>query len=115
MSFDRRACWVTLLAGLIPAGHADEVKSAAKTTASQHAAPSATVAKPAAGQNTTASSTADEAAAIPEVDDEMLEFLGGVDSATEDEDWLEYLSQADIAKAAKARTAGPAAPEVKKE
>ena len=108
MSVERRAWWVTLLVGLVPAGHADDVKSPAKTAAAQHATPSATPARP-------APSAADKAAAVPEVDDEMLEFLGGVDSATGDEDWLDYLSQADIAKAAKARTAGPAAPEVKKE
>jgi len=35
----------------------------------------------------------------PEADDELLEFLGSVDST--DEDWLAYLSQADLAKAAK--------------
>ena len=99
MSVNRRAWFVSLLVGFVPAGHADEVKSSPKTAATQPATPSAAKAP---------------AAAVPEVDDELLEFLGGVDSATGDEDWLDYLSQADIAKAAKARTTEPAAPEVKK-
>ena len=89
MSLGRRAWVLCLLAGLVPAGHADDVKTAPKT-------PAAT--KP---------------AAVPEADDDLLEFLGSVDSDTGDEDWLEYLSQTDVAKVARARKSGPTATEVK--
>ena len=38
-------------------------------------------------------------AAVPEADEELLEFLGSVDEG--DEEWIDYLAQADIAKVAK--------------
>jgi len=47
-------------------------------------------------------------------DDEFLEFLGSVDSTDVDGDWMEYLSQTDIAKVARAKKESPPAPEVKK-
>lgn len=63
--------------------------------------------KPAAKPNTSA-----ESAAEAPLDEELLEFLGSVDSG--DEDWMDYLAATDIAKVAKA--APPrAASEVKKD
>jgi hypothetical protein len=38
-----------------------------------------------------------------EADDELLEFLGSVDSETGDQDWLDYLSRTDVAKVAKGK------------
>jgi hypothetical protein len=83
--FDRRAAFLWLLAGLAPLALADDAKPVAKT------------------------------AAVPEVDDDLLEFLGSVDSDSEDQDWIDYLSQTDIAKVAKEKKTAPAAAEVKKE
>jgi hypothetical protein len=96
LSLDRRVWLVCLLAGFIPAGQADDAKTAPEAAAAKTSA-----AKP--------------AAAAPEADDELLEFLGSVDSDTEDEDWLDYLSQTDLVKAAKARKGAPSAAEVKKD
>jgi hypothetical protein len=80
LSIARRACVLALVVGLVPAAQAaDPEKADAK--------------KPA--------ETAKPAAPAPEVDDELLEFLGSVDADSEDEDWLDYLSQTDIAKVAK--------------
>ena len=98
MSLGRRAWVLCLLAGLVPAGHADDVKTAPKTAATKPAAATPAATKP---------------AAVPEADDDLLEFLGSVDSDTGDEDWLEYLSQTDVAKVAKAGKSGPSATEVK--
>lgn len=47
-------------------------------------------------------------------DDEFLEFLGSVDSDADDDAWLEFLAQTDIAKVAKAKKTPPA-PEKKTE
>jgi hypothetical protein len=92
LSRDGRAWLICLLAGLIPAAaQADDVKTPAKAPAA---------AKP---------------AAAPDADGDLLEFLGSVDSDTGDEDWLDYLSQADLVKVAKARNDAPAAGEVKKD
>jgi hypothetical protein len=93
LSFARRAVVVCLLAAPVPAAQADEAKTK----------PAAPAEAPAAKATTAAP------AAVP--DDELLEFLGGVDSEGGDEDWLEYLSHADIVKVAKARKAAPAAAE----
>jgi hypothetical protein len=54
-------------------------------------------------------------AADPGLDDELLEFLGSVDPATEsapadDGSWIEYLSQTDIGKVAKNPTVAEAKP-----
>lgn len=46
-----------------------------------------------------------------DVDEELLEFLGGEDADTGDEHWLDYLSQTDLDKAARTNRA---AGEVKK-
>jgi hypothetical protein len=84
--FDRRAAFLCLLAGLAPLAPADEAKPAAK------------------------------AATVPEADDELLEFLGSVDSDTGEQDWIDYLAQTDIAKVAKKdKKTAPVAAEVKKE
>ena len=75
----RRLAWLAcLLAGLFPAVQADDAKSPAKP------------------------------AAVPEVDDELLEFLGSVDS--DDDDWLEFLSRTDVGKAWRKAQAGKSAP-----
>jgi hypothetical protein len=79
LSIARRACVLALVVGLVPAAQAaDPQKADAKKPAE--------TAKP---------------APPPEVDEELLEFLGSVDADSEDEDWLDYLSQTDIAKVAK--------------
>jgi hypothetical protein len=36
----------------------------------------------------------------PALDDELLEFLGSVDTASDDATWIEYLSETDIGKVA---------------
>ena len=98
MSLARRALVACLLAGAVPAAQGDEVKAPAP----QKPAPAAASAqKPAAAKS-------------PAPDDELLEFLGSVDSEGGDEAWLEYLSQADIGKVARGRKPAPAAPEGEK-
>ncbi len=37
-------------------------------------------------------------ASDPPLDDELLEFLGSVDTASDDGEWIEYLSETDINK-----------------
>jgi hypothetical protein len=93
LSFARRALVVCLLAATVPAVQADDAKTKAAAPAEAAAA----------------KATTDRAAAEP--DDELLEFLGSIDSEGGDDDWLEYLSQADPVKVAKARKAAPAASE----
>ncbi len=96
MKLGRRAWLVCLFVGLIPAGQADDAKTPPKAVAPK--APPAKV------------------AAVPEADDELLEFLGGVDSETGDQDWLDYLSRTDIGKvAARARRRAALATEVNKD
>jgi hypothetical protein len=56
-------------------------------------------------------------AADPAVDEDLLEFLGTVDSTTDsngqpDDSWLKYLAKADADKAAK-KTSVPASPDAK--
>jgi hypothetical protein len=88
----RRTCVLALAAWLMPAAQAAEPQPPAK------AAESATPAK------TPPPKPADAAKAAPpmtEADEELLEFLGSVDAESEDEDWLDYLAQTDVAKVAK--------------
>ena len=91
MSFAPPALVVCLLAAVVPAAQAEEAKAPATTPAPKAAPATAAPAKPV------------RPAAAP--DDELLEFLGSVDSEEGDEAWLDYLSQADIAKAARKKTA----------
>jgi hypothetical protein len=56
-------------------------------------------------------------AADPALDEDLLEFLGTVDSTTDsngqpDDSWLKYLARADAAKAAK-KTSAPTSPDTK--
>jgi hypothetical protein len=93
LSYTRRVCLVWLLAGLAPAIHADETKSApAKSDV-----PAATA----------------KAAPLASEDDDFLEFLGSIDTGDADEDWMDYLAQTDIAKVAKAKKKAPAAQDSK--
>lgn len=121
MSVARRIWLMYLLAGFVAAAQADEVKSTPKSVAAHSSASAGASASSTATSVSTSRAVASQAAnakaapvPVPEADDELLEFLGSVDSATGDDDWLEYLSEADIAKAAKAPKTEPAAPEVKK-
>jgi hypothetical protein len=83
LSIARRACVLALVVGLVPAAQAADPPAKAEAKKPAH------------------TETAKPAAPAPEVDDELLEFLGSVDADSEDEDWLDYLSQTDIAKVAK--------------
>jgi hypothetical protein len=100
LSFTRPALVACLLASVVPAAQADEAKAPAaaapapkKATPSEKAAPTQVTRQVAAP------------------DDELLEFLGSVDSEEGDEAWLDYLSQADIAKAARKPKAAATDPE----
>jgi len=89
--------WAIAALGLMPVtGQAAEPVKAAPA------------AKPA---STAPAKAADDEAAL---DEDLLEFLGTVDS--EDEDWIDYLTQTDIEKVATTRRpkAAPDATEVKK-
>jgi hypothetical protein len=100
LSFARPALVACLLAAVVPATRADEAKAPAATPppkAAPATAPPAKWARPAAAP-----------------DDELLEFLGSVDSEEGDEAWLDYLSQADIGKAARKQKAAAADPEGEK-
>jgi hypothetical protein len=50
------------------------------------------------------------------LDEDLLEFLGTIDSEDEDDDWIDYLTQTDIEKVAARKRPKPAADatEVKK-
>ena len=68
----------------------------------------------AAGSNTGCAGSPPKRSADPPVDQSLLEFLGSVDPSTDSTQsdggsWLEYLSQVNIGKAAKASQA-PQAP-----
>lgn len=91
------------MVGLVPAAYAGDAQPpptapaktgtpSAKTTAPKSAA----TAKPAA-------TTTAKPPAAPAADEDLLEFLGSVDADTGDQDWIDYLSQTDIAKVAKGR------------
>lgn len=92
MSRARRVCVLMLVAGLASAAHGEEpqaTKPVAKPPAQRPADPAKRPA-PAA-----------KADAVPEADDELLEFLGSVDSETGDQDWIDYLARTDVEKVAK--------------
>ena len=93
MKVARPALVACLLAAVVPAVQADE----AKPPASKATPATANPAKPT------------RPVATP--DDELLEFLGSVDSEEGDEAWLDYLSQADIVKAARKQKAAASDPE----
>ena len=98
MSIARPVLVACLLAAAVSAAQADEPKAPA-------AAPAPKATPPAK----TAPAQATRQVAAP--DDELLEFLGSVDSEEGDEAWLDYLSQADIAKAARKQKASASDPE----
>lgn len=85
----RSVCLLWLLAGIALGVQAQETK---EDKAAKPAPPVASTAKPAA----------DRASSATE-DDDFLEFLGSVDSDAADDDWLDYLAQTDILKVAKAK------------
>lgn len=60
-----------------------------------------------------ASEHAPAAAPAEDVDQDLLEFLGSVDSQTDDSSWFEFLRTTDIGKLAKEKSK-PAAPKEKK-
>jgi len=96
LSFARGALVACVLAAAVPTAQADEVK------------------KPAAApppKSAPATQPPLKAARAAEPDDELLEFLGSVDSEEGDEAWLDYLSQADIVKAARKQKATATDPE----
>jgi hypothetical protein len=106
----RFICVLLLAVGLADAVQADDTQTAkpaasaagtvpAKTTATAAATKSNAAGKPAAA---TKSAPAAKPAA-PAADDDLLEFLGSVDSDSGDQDWIDYLSQTDIAKVAKGK------------
>jgi hypothetical protein len=100
LNLARRALVACFLAGAVPAAQGDEVKAPEpqKPAPAAASAPKPDVAK----------------SPVTAPDDELLEFLGSVDSEGGDEAWLEYLSQADIGKVARERKPAPAAPEGEK-
>ena len=92
------------MVGLVPAVRADDPQSPAKpaTPGTQPAnAPAAKSPPTAASAVKKPAATPPAKPATPEADDELLEFLGSVDSETGDQDWLDYLSRTDVGKAAK--------------
>jgi hypothetical protein len=98
----RGACVLALMVGFMPAVQADDSKAPPKP-----AGTGSTPAKAAAPNSAPPAPPAARAAAktpVPEADDDLLEFLGSVDEG--DEDWIDYLSQTDIAKVAKAKKEG---------
>jgi hypothetical protein len=87
----RRLSVLWLLVAFTPLARADDTISPAK--------------KPAATATSTAAKPATEKPAKPavhEADDELLEFLGSVGEESDGE-WIDYLSKADLSKAAKAK------------
>jgi hypothetical protein len=90
---DWRAClfWVLASVALAPAGRADDTRHAA-----------------------TPAKSPTKSATVPEADDDLLDFLGSVDS--DDQEWNDYLSHTDIVKVANkpAAKSPPPAAEVKK-
>ena len=104
MSVARGACVLLLMVGLVPALRAADPQAPAKPVTSDTPpakAPAAKGAPTAAGTAKKTAATPPAKPAAPEADDELLEFLGSVDSETGDQDWLDYLSQTEIGKAAK--------------
>jgi hypothetical protein len=85
-----RRLWPLWLLVCFPFVHADDTSDAVR--------------KPAASSASSAKTSA------PGADEELLEFLGSVDEES-DEEWIDYLSKADISKAAKPKAKTPAATE----
>jgi hypothetical protein len=104
LSLARRACVLLLMVGLVPAVRAEDPQAPAKPPTSgppPAKTPAVKGVPPAANTAKKPAATTPAKPAAPEADDELLEFLGSVDSETGDQDWIDYLSQTDIAKAAK--------------
>lgn len=106
MSIARGACVLLLMLALVPAVRAADPQAPAKPVTSDTPPAKAPAAKGpppagAAGTPKKQAATPPAKPAAPEADDELLEFLGSVDSETGDQDWLDYLSQTEIGKAAK--------------
>jgi hypothetical protein len=90
----RSACVLLLMAGLVPAAFAGDTPPSTTAPAKTGAAPAKTTAP---------KSAPTPKPAAPAADEDLLEFLGSVDADTGDQDWIDYLSQTDIAKVAKGR------------
>ncbi len=107
----RRVGALLLTMGLVAAVQADDTRAATKPAATPTAgtAPAKTTATAATAKNAAGKPAAAAKAASatkpapPAADDDLLEFLGTVDSDTGDQDWIDYLSQTDIAKVAKGK------------
>jgi len=86
LSVARRVCVLLLMAGVMPAVHAEDTPVTKPATAGT--TPAQTPAKSAPAASKTAASTAKKAPAPkpaePEADDELLEFLGSVDTLEQD-------------------------------
>ena len=106
MSRTRRLWLLWLLAALAPAAHADEATSPAKQPATPISKPPVSVGPAAKAANAPGPATG--------ADDELLEFLGSVDTDTGDQDWIDYLAQTDVSKVAQAKKNAPEAHEVSK-
>jgi hypothetical protein len=104
LSIARRACVLLLMAGLVPAVRAEDPQAPEKPVTAGTPPAKASIGKsppPTAGTAKKPAATTPAKPPPPEADDELLEFLGSVDSETGDQDWLDYLSRTDIGKAAK--------------
>ena len=80
--------------------------------------PAAAADEPGKGRVVAAKVTGDRAAtdkssAADDVDQDLLEFLGSVDTQTDDSSWFDFLRSTDIGKLAKEKSP-PAAPQEKK-
>ena len=110
MSRMRRLWLLWLLAALAPAAHADETTSPAKKPATPAATP---ISKKPVSVGP-AAKAANAPGPATGADDELLEFLGSVDTDTGDQDWIDYLAQTDVSKVAQAKKNAPEAHEVSK-
>ena len=104
MGGKRLICVLLLTTALVAAAQADDAHTTATAPAPAKTAATAAAAKNTAGKPAAATKTAPAAKpAAPAADDDLLEFLGSVDSDSGDQDWIDYLSQTDIAKVAKGK------------
>ena len=101
----RLICVLLLTTAFVAAAQADDAHTTATAPAAAPAKTTATAAAAkTAGKPAAATKTAPAAKpAAPAADDDLLEFLGSVDSDSGDQDWIDYLSQTDIAKVAKGK------------
>jgi len=103
----RLICVLLLTTAFVAAAQADDAHTTAPAPAAAPAKTTATAAAAknnAAGKPAAATKTAPAAKpAAPAADEDLLEFLGSVDSDSGDQDWIDYLSQTDIAKVAKGK------------